>query len=433
MTVPSRKKAVSRRPVLRKSDLALPFTEALRVLRAAEAATDFPIEIRNELPAIISHWLQSRSEPPILLDESFSTRWEAILSDYTSGADWAPSKSRIGVKPKRVHIDYSGLPLYPSLPRAEFTFIDLFSGIGGFRIGLENCGGKCVFSSEWNEESQQTYFKNFGEVPFGDIKKLSSKKLINYKVDVLAGGFPCQPFSLAGVSARNSTGQNHGFECEDQGQLFFDIIRLAKSHQPKMLFLENVGNLTSHDKGRTFQTIKETIENELNYHFYFRKYNCNPLVPQRRVRCIIVAFENPPKDKGWELPELGGPPLPLRPFLEKRIDSEAYTISDALWEGHKNRSKKNVERGVGFTAYERDLDKPAPTLVARYYKDGKECLIPQRSRNPRMLTELECARLQGFPNDFVPHSTRSHAYRQFGNAVPVPLVEFVAKNALEQI
>ena len=275
MTAPSRKKAISRRPVLRKSDQAIPFTEALRVLRAAEAATDFPKEIRDELPAIISHWLQSRTEPPILLDESFISRWEAILSEYAGGANWTPSKVRSGGKQKPVHIDYSELPLYPSFPRAQFTFIDLFAGIGGFRIGLENCGGKCVFSSEWNEESQKTYFDNFGEVPFGDIKRLSSKQFFDYKVDVLAGGFPCQPFSLAGVSARNSQGQNHGFDCEDQGQLFFDIIRIAKTHRPKMLLLENVGNLTNHDKGRTFQTIKDTIEKDLKYHFYFKKYNCN--------------------------------------------------------------------------------------------------------------------------------------------------------------
>jgi DNA (cytosine-5)-methyltransferase 1 len=433
MTTLSRKKAISRRPVLRKSDKAIPFTEALRVLLAAEAATDLPKEVRDELPAIISHWLQSRSEPPILLNQSFSSRWEVMLSEYAASANWTPSKIRAGVKQRPVHIDYSDLPLYPSLPCAEFTFFDLFAGIGGFRIGLENCGGKCVFSSEWNEESQRTYFENFGEVPFGDIKRLSSRRLIDYKVDVVAGGFPCQPFSLAGVSARNSHGQRHGFDCEDQGQLFFDIVRIAKTHRPKMLLLENVGNLTSHDKGRTFQTIKDTIENDLEYHFYSRKYNCNSLVPQSRVRCIIVALEKPPKDKHWEMPELSGPPLPLGPFLEKRIDTEEYTISDALWEGHKNRSRKNVARGVGFTAYERDLDKPAPTLVARYYKDGKECLIPQRSQNPRMLTELECARLQGFPETFVPHQTKSHAYRQFGNSVPVPLVEFVAKNALEQI
>lgn len=424
-------KTISRRPTLRKSDVEIPYNVAFRILLSSEANSDFGEEIREELPAIISHWLQSRCQNPILLDSSYRVKWNAILEEYAKQESW----NSVNYKKKRkpVYVSYSSLPLYPSEPRAEFTFMDLFAGIGGFRIGLEKLGGKCVFSSEWNKDSQQTYFQNFGEVPFGDIQRLSSKRLVEAEVDVLAGGFPCQPFSLAGVSARNSRGTNHGFECADQGQLFFDIVRIAKTHRPKIILLENVRNLFSHDRGRTFETIRAEIEKTLGYKFYAEKYNCNSLVPQNRVRCIIVAFRDGPKDANWKMPELSGNPLPLRPFLEKHLVDDSYTISDALWEGHKNRSKKNVARGVGFTAYERDLDKPAPTLVARYYKDGKECLIPQRGRNPRMLTETECAKLQGFPDEFRPHPVRSHAYRQFGNAVPVPLVEEVGKDALNQI
>ncbi|MDF1659892.1 MAG: DNA cytosine methyltransferase [Verrucomicrobiales bacterium] len=322
------------------------------------------------------------------------------------------------------------------MKKPKFTFLDLFAGIGGFRIGLESLGGKCVFSSEWDRHAKETYFQNYGEVPFGDIQRLSSHRLVSTEVDVVAGGFPCQPFSRAGVSARTSLGLNHGFECQTQGQLFYDVVNVAKIHRPKMLILENVGNIEKHDGGNTLEEIKRSIKEDLNYSFTYKIYNSNTLVPQSRVRCIIVAFRDREAKENWEMPSLEGAPKPLRSILENIPWDSKYTLSDAMWEGHQRRSKRNVERGTGFTAYPKDLDKPATTLVARYYKDGKECLIPQASHPrlvPRMLTERECARLQGFPEEFKTHPSKLHAYKQFGNAVPVPLVSEVAKYALNEI
>ena len=215
---------------------------------------------------------------------------------------------------------------------------------------------------------------------------------------ILAGGFPCQPFSLAGVSARNSLGHEHGLMDKTKGTLFFDICRIAMIKKPEVLFLENVKNLKSHDGGRTFDVIRSTIEDELGYKFYSTVLNSESLTAQRRKRLFIVAFRD--SSRSFSFPEINGEPLPLKSILEKKVD-ESFTISDRAWEGHKRRTKTNKLKGNGFSAVEADLNKPSNTLVARYYKDGKECLIPQQGKNPRMLTPRECARLQGFPEDCV--------------------------------
>jgi DNA (cytosine-5)-methyltransferase 1 len=412
-----------------KNALVIPHDPALRVLLAAETGEGLSDEARTELPAVISHWLQSPKDPPILCPAAVGNRWERILRSYALREDTNPAtplKETATKKP--FYIDFSGIP-FPPLAKPNFTFIDLFAGIGGFRIALQNLGGKCLFSSEWDVYAKETYYKNYGEVPFGDIQKLSDKKLLHSQLDIIAGGFPCQPFSRAGVSARESLGQEHGFKCEEQGQLFFDVVKLAKIHQPKVILLENVGNIMSHDKGNTIRIIQDTIEKELGYTFHLKIYNAKTLVPQKRVRCIIVAFKDKPP-KNWVMPELTGDPLPLRSILENISWDSKYTISPALWEGHQRRSKRNKDRGAGFTAYVRNLDEPSTTLVARYYKDGKECLIPQPEHPqeiPRMLTERECARLQGFPEQFIPHNSKARAYKQFGNAVPSPLIQTVAE------
>jgi len=416
--------------------LVISYSDALNAILAAEGWPGGGTErdhshsemVWEELPAIASHWLQTPDEPPILLDEATGKKWEAVLRSRCLLERQNPA-SGVGRElkhPKPIHIDFSDLP-FPPLRKPKFTFMDLFAGIGGFRIALQNLGGKCVFSSEWDRYAKETYLQNYGEVPFGDITKLSSMKLVNGGLDVLAGGFPCQPFSRAGVSARNSLGQEHGFECETQGQLFFDVVNLAKVHRPRVLLLENVGNLIRHDGGNTFKVIRHTIENDLGYSFYHRVYNSNPLVPQSRVRCLIVAFREK-RSAFWEMPELSGVSLPLRSILEDLPTDTSYTLSEKMWNGHIRRSARNVARGAGFTAYTRDLDKPSTTLVARYYKDGKECLIPQDDHPkslPRMLTERECARLQGFPEKFRPHPSKVRAYKQFGNSVPVPLIEWL--------
>ncbi len=428
---------VAKEATPKKGELAISHTDALRVLLASEASTEFEPFIREELPAIVSHWLQSPKDPPILVDESFGEKWVNTLRLYCqlerhNPASGAPKETAV---PKPVYINFNDLP-FPPVMKPKFTFIDLFAGIGGFRIALESLGGKCVFSSEWDRHAKETYFQNYGEVPFGDIQALSNRRLITKDVDIIAGGFPCQPFSRAGVSARESLGLEHGFKCETQGQLFFDVVRMAKIHKPKMLYLENVGNLMRHDGGNTFLTIKKTIEEDLGYRFSHRVYNSNPLVPQSRVRCLIVAYRPDCAPKSWEMPELTGDPLPLRNALEVVPWDSPYTLSEAMWAGHQRRSKRNVDRGTGFTAYPKDLDKPSTTLVARYYKDGKECLIPQPKhpeQTPRMLTQRECANLQGFPSIFTYHKSKVHAYKQFGNSVPVPLIKWVAERAIKAL
>jgi DNA (cytosine-5)-methyltransferase 1 len=409
------------------------YKDAMQAILAYEEATSLPDIVREELPAIVSHWLQSPEDAPILLDESYSERWQDLLRSQLIPANTGARKGKKTRNP--FHISFEGLPFLP-VANPKFTFIDLFAGIGGFRIGLSRHGGKCVFSSEWDRHAKETYFQNYGEVPFGDITRLSGIEFIKSNVDVIAGGFPCQPFSRAGVSARNSLGQAHGFDCETQGQLFFDVIKIAKRLNPKVLFLENVGNLLKHDGGNTFRVIRETIENDLGYTFHSQTYNCNKLVPQNRVRCIIVALRDKKTFKNWLLPDLQGEPIPLKIILENMHWDTRYTLSKAMWDGHCRRSERNVARGTGFTAFPRDLEKPSSTLVARYYKDGKECLIPQPKhpeKRPRMLTERECARLQGFPEEFKPHPSKIAAYKQFGNAVPAPLIDVVARSIIKHL
>jgi DNA (cytosine-5)-methyltransferase 1 len=326
---------------------------------------------------------------------------------------------------------------FPPTENPKFTFIDLFAGIGGFRIALQKFGGECVFSSEIDKAAKVTYDLNFGELPFGDIKVFTSievtddilKKLIPDH-DVLAAGFPCQPFSLAGVSARNFLGQEHGFDDGNQGNLFFDIIRIVYAKRPKVLFLENVKNLKSHDGGKTFATIKKIIE-DLDYSFSYEIINSQTLVPQRRERTYMVCFDKRIRNVEFNFPVFKGLPIPLKNILEPEVD-ESYTISEKLWLGHQNRSIRNKARGTGFTTKEADLDKPSNTIVARYYKDGKECLIPQEGKNPRKLTPLECARLQGYPDNFIYHKSRSAAYKQFGNSVSVPVIEKIFSEIQKQ-
>jgi DNA (cytosine-5)-methyltransferase 1 len=310
---------------------------------------------------------------------------------------------------------------------AAFKFIDLFAGIGGFHLALDSLGGHCVFASEIDEKARYTYEINHGLTPVGDIRTLTSAKVDDDAVDqqvpdhdILAAGFPCQPFSLAGVSSRNSLGQSHGLMDETQGTLFFDIARIAKIKRPKALLLENVSNIVRHDKGRTFGVLKRVIEEELGYSFFAEVLNAETLVPQRRKRCFMVAFRDSDLVDSFDFPRIYGSPRPLRDALEQDVDPK-YTLSDKSWSGHKRRTAANLARGVGFTAFEADLSKPANTIV------------PQEGKNPRMLTPRECARLQGFPESFVPHPTRSAAYKQFGNAVPVPLVRLVAEAVLSKL
>ena len=320
----------------------------------------------------------------------------------------------------------------------SFKFIDLFAGIGGFHLALQSLGGQCVFASEIDEKARATYRQNHGMNPHGDIRAITAPdrpdNVIKTQIpdhDILAAGFPCQPFSLAGVSARNALGQSHGLLDETQGTLFYDIARIVKIKQPKAMILENVSNIVRHDGGKTFDVLKRVI-GDLGYSLSWRILNSETLVPQRRRRCFMVAFRDADMGEEMIFPELTGDPIPLRNALEENVD-EKYTLSDRGWAGHQRRTAANLARGTGFTAHTANLDKPSNTIVARYYKDGKECLIPQEAKNPRFLTPRECARLQGFPDSFTPHPTRSAAYKQFGNAVPVPVVKLVAKSMLAKL
>ncbi|HNP19201.1 MAG TPA: DNA (cytosine-5-)-methyltransferase [Fulvivirga sp.] len=326
---------------------------------------------------------------------------------------------------------------FPSPIKPNFKFIDLFAGIGGFRIALQNVGGKCVFSSEIDNSAKKTYEQNFGEYPFGDLREFTNDEISDFELnrlipdhEILAAGFPCQPFSLAGVSARNHLGLAHGFQDLKQGNLFFDIARIISIKKPAVVFLENVKNFKTHDDGKTFQTVKSIMEDELGYDLHHTIINAEKWVPQKRERFFMVCFRK--ENKKFKFPELEGEPRRLKEILEKEV-SEEYTISDKLWEGHKRRTKNNLARGTGFTAFEANLEKPSNTIVARYGKDGKECLIPQENKNPRKLTPRECARLQGYPESFKLPSSNAPAYRQFGNSVAVPVIQAIAQEIIDTV
>jgi DNA (cytosine-5)-methyltransferase 1 len=315
----------------------------------------------------------------------------------------------------------------------RFTFIDLFAGIGGFRIALESLGGTCVFSSEWNRFSRETYGTNFGEDPAGDITKIDAGTIPDH--DILAAGFPCQPFSIAGVSKKNSLGRPHGFLDKLQGNLFFDIARIIQARRPKAVILENVKNLIHHDHGNTFRVIRETLTAELGYVVFWKVIDASAFVPQHRERVIIVGFRRDmyphPNFRFPELPEKGPS---LKYILDERPDPK-YTLTDHLWEylrtyAEKHRLKGN---GFGFGLVDPDRDRITRTLSARYHKDGSEILIKQGEGNPRRLTPDECRRLMGFPDSFKIPVSDTQAYRQFGNAVVPAVVKAVAEQVLRVI
>lgn len=308
----------------------------------------------------------------------------------------------------------------------RYTFIDLFAGIGGLRLAMESAGAKCVYSNEWNKFSCQTYEANFHEAPEGDITKVDAKDIPDH--DILVGGFPCQPFSIAGVSKKRSLGRATGFEDETQGTLFFDICRILSAKRPRAFFLENVKNLTSHDHGNTFRVIQESLDN-LDYEISYRVLDAQYYVPQHRERIVIVGFDRKRYGKvspfDFDLPRPSHQPV-IADILEPQV-SDKYTLSDKLWSYLQDYAARQHARGNGFGYGIARPDGIARTLSARYYKDGSEILIEQEGKNPRRLTPRECARLQGFPDSFIIPVSDTQAYRQFGNSVAVPLMSQVAK------
>ncbi|WOD18874.1 DNA (cytosine-5-)-methyltransferase [Paraburkholderia kirstenboschensis] len=334
--------------------------------------------------------------------------------------------------------------------RADFQFIDLFAGIGGIRRGFEAHGGQCVFTSEWNEFSKKTYRQNHPDADhvhefIGDIVSFAEDAVPPH--DVLLAGFPCQPFSIAGVSKKNSLGRPHGFECTTQGTLFYDVARIIDAKRPVAFLLENVKNLLSHDKGNTFRTILEVLRDELKYDVHYKVIDGQHFTPQHRERIVIVGFR---EETEFSFDDLrlpaNGPHLasilhrtdgsePVLPhdgerFFDpvRRKVQPKYTLTPKLWAYLQAYADKHRAAGNGFGF---GLVTPASvtrTLSARYHKDGSEILLAQgEGERPRRLTPRECARLMGFPDDFVIPVSDTQAYRQFGNSVVVPVMHEVAR------
>lgn len=330
--------------------------------------------------------------------------------------------------------DFFSVP-FPAPKKPKFTFIDLFAGMGGFRLAMQAQGGKCVFSSEWNAYSQKTYFSNFGEMPFGDITKEVTKSYIPKNFDVLCAGFPCQPFSIAGVSKKKSLGRETGFKDKTQGTLFFDVADIISRHRPKAFFLENVKNLTSHDKGNTFRVIYDTLR-ELRYSVHHLVMDGQTYVPQHRERIMIVGFDEDVYGgkEAFTFPEQHEATRSVKEILDPNIDPK-YTLSDKLWAYLQNYAEKHRAKGNGFGYGLVDLNGITRTLSARYYKDGSEILIPQgEGKNPRRLSPRECARLMGYPDAYrIDRVSDVQAYRQCGNSVIVPLITAVSEQIIKTL
>lgn len=310
--------------------------------------------------------------------------------------------------------------------RVKFNYIDLFAGIGGIRIPFQELGGRCVFTSEWDSFAQKTYIINFGGNVYGDITKVDVEKDIP-DFDILLGGFPCQPFSQAGL--------HKGFS-DTRGTLFFNIEEIIQVKRPRAFLLENVKQLKGHDHGRTFRTIEEHLR-ALNYTVSSAVLRAGDFgVPQNRERIYIVGFDmnyyNLNKDYQFVFPVPPKTPTRLGDILEKDVDSK-YTISQRLYDGHVRRKEEHKVKGngFGFSLFNEDSEY-TNTLSARYYKDGSEILIDQgNGKLPRKLTPRECARLQGFPEEFIIPVSDTRAYKQFGNSVAVPVIRAIATNILK--
>ena len=380
-----------------------------------------------------------------LIDKKKNSNLVSILEDYTKGTCFNGEEEALITHGKVFNYKTS---LINSLiyrkhikskinSKSHIKFIDLFAGIGGFHIALGENGADCLFSCEWDHNAKISYYKNYGVVPFGDINKFTNLTLSDEELDlcipdhnILCAGFPCQPFSRAGVSARNSLGIKHGFEDETQGTLFYSIARIVRVKKPEILFLENVRNIVSHNNGKTFETIEKVIS-KLGYKFNHDIINSSTLVPQRRIRCYMVCVRKDVEKKHgkFEFPKFEGLGLPLKNILENNPE-EKYFISDKLWQGHIRRTENNLKRKTGFTAHLANIEKPSNTIVARYGKDGKECLIREADDRIRMLTASECRNLFGFPEGFKVPDAKTTCYKQFGNSVIVPVIHKIAKKII---
>jgi DNA (cytosine-5)-methyltransferase 1 len=364
----------------------------------------------------IRRWETRESEPPLYLADAIRTRILPLINSPRNGN------------------------------RATFRFIDLFAGIGGIRIGFQKAGGQCVFTSEWDKFSKKTYLENFPETSehsfAGDITQVHETDIPDH--DVLLAGFPCQPFSIAGISKKNSLGRPHGFKCTTEGTLFFDVARIISEKKPKAFLLENVKNLVSHDRGNTLKVIVQTLRDELGYQLHYRVIDGKHFVPQHRERIMMIGFREPAafSFEDFSLPEKGH--VTLSSIFHPQDGSESaeepyttgelaevnskYTLTPKLWQYLRDYAEKHRKAGNGFGFGLVNGSSVSRTLSARYYKDGSEILVCQGNENrPRRLTPRECARLMGFPDTFSIPVSDTQAYRQFGNSVIVPLMEEAAR------
>jgi DNA (cytosine-5)-methyltransferase 1 len=377
-----------------------------------------PVSLNVPLPQAVQRWVRRESSQSGMSQQAFV----AALLEHAMKREKGPSL-----------FEGTDRPFVPTQTgsRARFNFIDLFAGIGGLRIGLERAGGKCIFSCEIDKYAQKTYTAWFDEQPESDIHDFVDNDDIPDH-HVLAAGFPCQPFSIAGVSKKKSLGRDHGFKDKAQGTLFFDLAMIIEMKQPEVLLLENVKNLRSHNRGDTWKTIHTRLC-ELGYRIFDKTIDAADYVPQHRERIFIVGFRRDlyGDDPPFEFPD---PPAGQKPVFRDILEppenvAAKYTLSDILWNYLQNYKKKHQAKGNGFGFGLVDLDGISRTLSARYHKDGAEILIPQPSGNPRRLMPLEAGRLMGFPAEYTSNQVVSdtRAYKQYGNAV-VPLVaEAVAK------
>lgn len=392
----------------------------------------------QEINASVSHWLQNTASNAPLFNNAMRNVCLSYIHRYSDDQFEIVHRNRVcethGPYQQRFNFLFDDVP-YPPPTTWDFTFIDLFAGIGGFRLAFQRSGGKCVFTSEWDKYAKQTYEVNFGEVPYGDIRLISKSEIPDH--DVLCAGFPCQPFSLAGVSKKNSLGRKHGFEDETQGTLFFEIKEILRIKRPKAFMLENVKNLLSHDEGRTFEVIRHSLEDQLGYTINRPKIvDGVKWVPQHRERLFIIGFD--PKQVQIEKGNIVIPDSPtddyvypeLKTIIKKKVDG--HTLGPGTWDTLQRHKAHHAEQGNGFGYGIHRLPikkgEVTRTISARYHKDGAEILIEQKNDSPRRLTVKEAMQLQGYdPDKFIFPVSNTQAYKQIGNSVVVPAVHASAR------
>jgi DNA (cytosine-5)-methyltransferase 1 len=398
------------------------------------------VEADDNKKAILTHYLHNLKNGVKSHFEEEATKYLKQIIEYKTQEENINIVSDEALQ--QLLFEVENVP-FPTPENYTFKFIDLFAGIGGFRIALQNLGGKCIFTSEWDENAKKTYRSNFGETPFGDITKESTKKYIPEKFDVLCGGFPCQPFSHAGLKK--------GFE-DTRGTLFFDVVDIINKRKEngnpiKIIFLENVKGLKNHDKGNTLKTILRTLD-ELGYDVSTEVLNSKNFgLPQNRERIFIVAWLKEMK-KTFHFPYgidnndeviyekeklMNVKSTHVGEILLKNPDTK-YTISDKLYAGHIRRRKEHKEKGNGFGfSTVNENTQYTSTISARYYKDGSEILIEQKDANPRKLTPREAANLQGYPEEYIIPVSDNQAYKQFGNSVSVPVIQTIFNEIKKQL